>query len=202
MKSTINKLGLFGGGGHADEVEFQLQCNWELCKVDFWYVDDKYVTEKLRPISEYNYENTALIVAVGDSKKRFDVVCRLPKNTTYYFFIHPTVVFSDSVEFGVGGFIGAYSVLTTNIIIGEHCLLNRGVHIGHDCVIGDFFSAMPGAVVSGNVNIGNRVYLGNNSSIREKITICDDVIIGMNSAVVKNITEPGTYAGVPAKKIK
>ena len=69
-------------------------------------------------------------------------------------------------------------------------------------VIGDFFSAMAGSVVSGNVLIGDSCYMGNNSSIREKITICEDVIIGMNGCVVKNIDKPGTYVGVPVNKIK
>jgi serine acetyltransferase len=32
--------------------------------------------------------------------------------------------------------------------------------------------------------------------------VCEDVIVGMNSGVVKDIKEPGTYIGTPAKKIK
>lgn len=102
---------------------------------------------------------------------------------------------------GIGSFIGANCILTTNIILGDHALLNRGNQIGHDCRIGDFFSMMPGSIVGGNVQIGNRVYMGSCSNIREGIRICDDVVIGMNAAVVRDITEPGTYVGVPAKKI-
>jgi UDP-3-O-[3-hydroxymyristoyl] glucosamine N-acyltransferase len=61
---------------------------------------------------------------------------------------------------------------------------------------------MPGSIISGNVKIGNSVYLGTNSSIREKITITNSVKIGMNSSVVKNIEDPGVYVGTPSKKIK
>jgi len=43
--------------------------------------------------------------------------------------------------------------------------------------------------------------MGNNSSVREKINICDNVTIGLNGGVIKNITEPGTYVGTPVKKI-
>jgi UDP-3-O-[3-hydroxymyristoyl] glucosamine N-acyltransferase len=109
---------------------------------------------------------------------------------------------SDDVEIGEGSFIGAYSILTTNIKIGKHALLNRGNHIGHDCEIGDYFSAMPGTIVSGNDKIYDLVYLGTNSSIREKIKITNSVTIGMNSVVVNNIEESGVYVGVPSKKIK
>jgi UDP-3-O-[3-hydroxymyristoyl] glucosamine N-acyltransferase len=41
--------------------------------------------------------------------------------------------------------------------------------------------------------------LGTNSSIKEKLFINDDVVIGLNSGVVNNITKPGVYVGTPAK---
>ena len=46
------------------------------------------------------------------------------------------------------------------------------------------------------------VYLGTNSSIKEKITVSKLTTIGSNATVVKDIQESGTYVGVPAKKIK
>ena len=58
---------------------------------------------------------------------------------------------------------------------------------------------MSNSVVSGNCVIGEECYMGNNSAIREKISVCGGVKIGMNSAVVKNIDATGNYAGVPAK---
>ena len=60
---------------------------------------------------------------------------------------------------------------------------------------------MPNAVVGGNVVVRDRVYMGSCSNIREKINICSDVTIGMNSAVVKNIEKSGIYIGVPSKKL-
>ena len=41
--------------------------------------------------------------------------------------------------------------------------------------------------------------MGNNSSIREKIHVSSNVIIGSNATVVKNIVTSGIYIGVPAK---
>jgi len=43
--------------------------------------------------------------------------------------------------------------------------------------------------------------MGTNSSIREKLTVTADVIVGMGGIVVKSIKEPGVYVGNPAKKI-
>ncbi len=61
---------------------------------------------------------------------------------------------------------------------------------------------MPGAIVSGNVRIFDAVYLGTNSSIKEKTSIHSFTTIGLNSGVIKSIEEPGVYGGTPAKKIK
>lgn len=191
------KRALVGYGGHAKEVMCQMGVELTC------FVDDKYVVEGTRPISEFDPNEHEIIVAVADSKDRFNIIQRLPKETKYFTWIHPTALIMDSnVEIGEGSFIGAYSILTTNIKIGKHAILNRSNQIGHDCTIGDYFSAMPGAIVSGNVKINDFVYMGNNSSIREKLSIHSLVTIGMNSAVVKHIKNHGVYGGVPSKLIK
>tara|TARA_R110002050_G_scaffold95658_3_gene199218 strand:+ start:479 stop:1057 length:579 start_codon:yes stop_codon:yes gene_type:complete len=191
------KLALFGYGGHAKEVACQIG------KEVKFFVDDKYSNNIAKPLSTFNPKEYMMIVAVADSKDRAEVINKLPKETKYFTFIHPSVhIMDDSIEIGHGSFIGANSILTTNIKLGNHALLNRGNHIGHDSIAGDFFSMMPCAVIGGNVTLGDNVYLGSCSNVREKIYINSNVIVGMNAAVVKDINKSGTYVGVPAKKIK
>ena len=188
------KLALFGYGGHAREVASQINEPIE------FFVDDEYSNEYAKPISSFNPKIYSIMVAVADSRERKKIVETLPNDTKYFTFVHPTaLMMNKDIEIGEGSFIGAYSILTTNIKIGKHGILNRGNHIGHDCSIGDYFSAMPGAVVSGNVIIGEKVYMGTNSSIKEKLHISSNVIIGSNGAVVKNINTGGVYVGVPVK---
>jgi len=186
---------LVGFGGHAREVMAQMGLKLTC------FVDDKFITDDCLPLSSFDPEKYCVMVAIANSKDRFDVVQRLPKNTKFFTFIHPTALLMENIEIEEGSFIGAYSILTTNIKIGKHALLNRGNQIGHDCEIGNYFSAMPGSIVSGNVTIGDVVYMGNNSTIREKLSISEMTTIGMNCAVVKDIKESGVYIGTPAKKI-
>ena len=191
------KLALYGYGGHAREIAAQI--GQEIT----FFVDDDYVNQYTQPISLFNPKDYLIMVAVGDSKIRYDMVQKLPKETQFFTFIHPSVlILDDNIEIGEGSFIGANSILTTNIKIGKHALLNRGNQIGHDTIIGDFFSAMPGAIISGNVTIHDLVYLGTNSSIKEKLSIHSLTTIGLNSGVITNLQEPGVYGGTPAKKIK
>jgi sugar O-acyltransferase (sialic acid O-acetyltransferase NeuD family) len=187
---------LIGNGGHAREVMAQMEVNL------LRFVDDQYVDEHTLPLSQFDPKKHIAMVAVADSRDRYDIIQRLPKETQFFTFIHPTALLMEDIEIGEGSFIGAYSILTTNIKIGKHAILNRGNHIGHDCQIGNYFSAMPGAIVSGNVRIYDLVYMGNNSSIREKLSIHSLTTIGMNSAVVKHIEQSGVYVGCPAIKNK
>jgi sugar O-acyltransferase (sialic acid O-acetyltransferase NeuD family) len=190
---------LIGNGGHAREVQAQMDI--EL----FRFVSDEYWKEgdnKLLPLSKFNPDKYVVMIAVANSKDREDIIKQLPTNTQYFTFIHPTTqLMSDDIIIGEGSFIGANSIITCNVVIGKHAILNRANHIGHDCRIGDYFSAMPGSIVSGNVNLGNNVYLGTNSSIREKITICDNVIIGLNTGIVKDINISGNYIGQKTRQL-
>ena len=56
--------------------------------------------------------------------------------------------------------------------------------------------------IDGRVSLGDRCFVSAGAVIIDKVTICDDVIIGAGTIVIKDITEKGTYVGNPARKIK
>lgn len=198
------KKGIIGAGGFAREVY------WSLSPIERsdtkFFVDDKYWDgndDFILPLSKFNPKDYEVVVAVGNPKDRYDIVQRLPKETKYFTHIHPSAqILGDDVEIGEGSIICAGTIITTNVKIGKHTHLNLQTTIGHDCVIGDYFTTAPGAKVSGNCTITNLVYLGTNSSIKENISVCHSTTIGSNATVVKNIEVSGTYVGVPSKKIK
>lgn len=198
------KKGIIGAGGFGREVY------WSLNPIErnntVFFVDDVYwdnSDDKILPLSSFETNKYEVVVAIADSYHRQRIVESLPKSTKYFTHIHPSAqIHGDDVEIGEGSIICSGTILTTNIKIGKHAHLNLITTIGHDCVIGDYFTTAPGVQISGNETIGNQVYFGTRSCMKQKLTICDNVIIGMNAGVVKKITEPGTYVGTPAKKIK
>lgn len=198
------KKALIGAGGFAREIRAHMN---EPNMIQF--IDDIYYNKIIEPLSyilplsKFDPLEYEVLVAVGTPQFRVDIVNRLPKNTKYFTFIHPSAQILDKdINIGEGSIICADCVLTTNIIIGKHSHLNLQTTIGHDCRIGDFFTTAPGAKISGNCNIGNSVYIGTNSSVKEKIKIVSEVTIGLMAGVVKDITESGVYIGTPSKIIK
>jgi sugar O-acyltransferase (sialic acid O-acetyltransferase NeuD family) len=194
---------IIGTGGMGRELLVQMLDNNSREEIHF-FVDDEYPHDNIAilPLSKFDPNIYEVVVAVGNSYDREKIVKSLPVNTKYFTFIHKSVQIFNKIEIGEGSIICAGSILTTNIKIGKHAQLNRATNISHDVIIGDFFTTAPNVHVSGNCKIGNRVYIGCNSCTKEKINICDDVIIGLNSGIVKDIIKSGVYIGTPTIKIK
>jgi len=194
------KKALIGAGGFAREVMNHMN-RLLPCFVDSAYWKPGIIG--LNNLSEFDPKEFEVLIVIGSPKGKSDVLLRLPKETKFFSFIHSSAqLLSNNITIGEGSFIAANCILTTNIVIGKHCHLNLSTTVGHDCVIGDCFTTAPGVKISGNNKIGNNVHLCTNVATREKITICDDVIVGLSSGVVKDITEAGVYGGVPARRIK
>ena len=195
------KRALIGAGGFADEVKAHMG---QFDMVSF--VDDSYYKENdknILPLSQFDPNEYEVLIAIGDSNARAEIVSRLPKETKYFTFIHESAqILGNDVEIGEGSIVCAGVIITTNCKIGKHTHLNLLTTVGHDNIIGDFFTTALGVKISGNCLIGDRVYFGTNSSIRQKTKVCNDVIIGLNAGVIKNIEESGTYIGTPTKKLK
>lgn len=142
-----------------------------------------------------------LVCAVGASKTRRSIIEKLNEfpNVRYATLIDPSVICSKRVTIGEGSIICAGTILTVDISIGKHVIINLDCTIGHDDVVHDFVTIYPSANVSGNVVIGSCSELGTGSQIIQGKRIIDSAIIGAGAVVVSDIKESGTYVGVPAR---
>ena len=143
------------------------------------------------------------VCAVGSAKVRKIIIGRIKEsNVKFATLIDPSVLVSKRVEIGEGSIICAGTIITVDIRIGNHVIINLDCTIGHDVDIEDFVTIYPSVNVSGNVLIGQCTELGTGTQIIQGKTITANSIVGAGAVVVKNIEEPGTYVGSPAKKIK
>jgi len=81
-------------------------------------------------------------------------------------------------------------------------LMNSGVIIGENCAIHMNTSFVAGGTTNSAPRLGNGVVVGVGAVILGGVTIADDVAIGANAVVNKDVLEESiAVAGVPAKKI-
>lgn len=213
MIDLEKKVCIFGSGGFGREV---LCCLIDIISTTkhkleeiacFMVSDEHYNVDKIMgveviPQSKFDPSLYNVVVAIGDSASRKKVVESLPKNTTYITLVHPNAIISEWVKIGEGSIITAGAILTCNITIGKHAHLNLQTTVGHDCIIGDFFTTAPAANISGECHFGDCVYFGTNSAVKQGVQICNNVTIGMGGVVVKDISEEGVYVGNPVKKLE
>lgn len=108
-----------------------------------------------------------------------------------------TVIFGKDVYIGPLTLIERGCIDST--IIGNNVKIDGRCCVGHNSVIGDNTVMATGATVGGSAKIGKDCWLGLDCTIRNGVSICDKVIVGMRAGVVKDITESGIYMGTPAK---
>lgn len=99
----------------------------------------------------------------------------------------------NQVEIGKGLYIGHFGgiFIFADVKMGEYCNLSQGVTIG---------SGGRGEN-SGCPKLGDRVFIGPGAKIFGLITIGNDVAIGANAVVIKDLPDNAVAVGVPAKII-
>ena len=102
---------------------------------------------------------------------------------------------------GNGTVIGNNTVINPDAKIGKNCIINTGAIIEHDCTIGDFVHVSTGAIINGKASVGSDSFMASNTTVFNCISITDHVTVGAGGVVTKDITESGTYYGIPAKLI-
>lgn len=144
-----------------------------------------------------------VINAVGHGNTRKKVNERLKSSKNIFAtLVHPTVIKSSTVTIGEGSIICAGNIITTNVSIGQHVIINLSCTVGHDDVLSDYVTILPGSNISGFVNLFDGVTIGTGTKVIQNLSIGENTMVGAGSTVVKDLPANCTAVGTPAKPIK
>ena len=146
----------------------------------------------------------AVVVAIGGPAGKRKVVeqIRAAGETSFATLVHPLAWVGNRVSLGEGVVICAGTLITTDIRLGNHVILNLDCTVGHDSCIEDYVTVAPSVNISGCVKVGEGCDLGTNSTVIQGITIGHWSVVGAGAVVVRNIPSNTTAVGIPAKPIK
>ncbi len=122
-------------------------------------------------------------------------------NRDYHRIPHTGIVkVGNDVQIGANSNIDRGTYEAT--IIGDGVKLDSLCHVAHNVHIdtGALFASQ--ACIAGSTYIGKRVMASGQVGILDHLNIADNTVLVHRTGVTGNITQPGMYAGVPAKPFK
>jgi len=194
---NCRQLAIIGAGGHgrviADIAEL---CGYE----NILFFDDKDLPGLTGSVQDVqHYLNTSdVFVAIGNNEIRKMMTERLGKKPAIL--IHPNAVIAHDVTIGNGVAVMAGAVINPGARICDGVIINTCCSVDHDCVVGAYSHISVGAHLAGAVCVGEGAFICAGATVINNTSICDNAVIGAGAVVVKDITEAGTYIGVPARK--
>lgn len=107
------------------------------------------------------------------------------------------VVLKNKVE--IGNNVCIDRAVLGSTLLEENVKVDNLVHIAHGVKIGKNSLIIANAMIAGSVEIGESVWVSPSASIRQKLVVEDNALVGLGSVVVKNVSAGSVVAGNPAK---
>lgn len=104
-------------------------------------------------------------------------------------------VFWPDRSTGDNCFILENQTIQPTVTIGNNVMIWSGNHLGHGSSISDHTYVASHVVISGHCKIGQRCFFGVNATLRDFLTIGDDVFVGMHAAVVQDVPTGSVVIG-------
>ncbi|HEY8024164.1 MAG TPA: NeuD/PglB/VioB family sugar acetyltransferase [Burkholderiaceae bacterium] len=140
--------------------------------------------------------------AAGDNILRQDH-CELIKSRSWPL----ASLLASSATIGAGAMImegclvGQHAHVGPMASIGTGCIINTGAIVEHESSVGEFSHISVHSTVAGRSRVGRFAIIGAGATVIDGIEIGDSVIVGAGAVVHRSITAPGTYVGVPVRRL-
>ncbi|MSO86136.1 MAG: UDP-glucose 4-epimerase [Acidimicrobiia bacterium] len=202
---------IVGAGGHGREVFDVVEACGGSC---LGFVDDG--SPDLEPLRRRGVSvlgnvgflaelDALVLLGIGESATRRRVGDTLDAHRALLWspaLVHPLASTGSEVELGVGTVLCAGARLTTHITIGRHGYLGPNATLGHDAILEDYVTVLPGATVSGAVHLESGVSIGTGAHILPGVRVGEAAVVGAGAVVLADVAPGATVVGVPARPIR
>ena len=128
-----------------------------------------------------DHPSAYVVCAVGSSKTRKNIVERITfanHDAQFATLIDPSAEISDLVSVGEGSVICARSVVTVNVSVGKHVIVNPACTIGHDAILENYATLYSAVNISGAVVVGVGTEVGVGAQVIDEKTVGGHCIVG------------------------
>ncbi len=152
---------------------------------------------------KYGGKDIEIVVAVGEPRIRRLLRERL-QSEGYQMpvLVHPSANVATTSELGAGSIVCYNSFVSCGTAVGENVLIQPLAVVGHDSRIGNDSVISSFASIGGGCSIGDETFIGMSVPVKEKSRIGCRTIIGIGSAVFKDVPDNVIVLGNPARVLK
>ncbi|MCQ2581731.1 MAG: acetyltransferase [Alphaproteobacteria bacterium] len=131
-------------------------------------------------------------------KKYIDIIKN--KGGSFVSLIHPSAFLGKNTTIGIGTIIQPRVVITSDVQIGNYCVIGINSTISHDSVIKNFVTVSPGCDVAGWCHLYDFTFMGIHSCLIPHVVLgqTEGVFVAAGAVVTKSFSA-GRIMGVPAK---
>lgn len=115
--------------------------------------------------------------------------------------VHPTAVIASCAKIGSGVYIGAFCSVQPRCVVGDFATLRAGAALGHDATVSRHAYVGPNAVLCGKTVLHCGAHLGPGAVLLDERSVGQFAVVGIGSAVTKNVTDYAVVMGNPAKRV-
>lgn len=116
--------------------------------------------------------------------------------------VAPTATLGAGSSIAPGSFIAHHAHVGPMARIGTGAIINTGAVVEHECWVGDYVHVSVNATLAGRSRLGDFAFLGTGATVIDGVVVGRGITIGAGGVVVASVEQPGTYVGVPARRIK
>ena len=205
MKKNLVIIGASGHGKVIADIAMKMK-KWE----SIFFLDDVKTGSSVLGLSVIGnissaslyIDDSEFIIAIGNNLTRKLLQMKLEsEGAKFAVLIHPAAILGTDVSICSGSVIMAGVVINSSTTVGKGCIINTACSLDHDNVIEDFVHISPGTHLAGTVKVCEETWIGIGSTISNNVTVCGGCIVGAGSVIIRDISEPGTYIGVPARRL-
>ena len=170
-------------------------------------LQDSYI-EGIPVIGNLDYLNKInhlvyVVCSIGTGNIREKIINKITnENVIFPILKDPSVICFDDTSIGEGSIICANSVVSVNVNIGKHCIINLGCTLGHDVILLPFCTINPGTNISGKVLCEKCVDIGTGTKIIQGVSIRENTTVGAGTVVIRELQSNVTAVGNPARIVK
>lgn len=151
-------------------------------------------------LARYPPQTIEVALGIGSLPKRrqmFERLCAHGYRVAQI--IHPSCVVTGPVTLGAGSQLHAGVVVQPGSTIGDNVLVNTRASVDHECVLEAHAIVSPGAVLCGNVTVGEAATIGPGATVVRGRRIGAGAIVAAGAVVVEDVPPGITVFGVPAR---